>query len=330
MSFKAVIVEQISTTETVVSVKELEDHRLPDGNVTVKIEYTTINYKDGLCMKADGGIVRNFPHIPGIDFSGIVESSDDPRYQPGDEVILTGWGVGERYWGGFAQKARVNADWLVPLPDGLTTRQAMAVGTAGLAAILAIMALENHGLQPDHGPVLVTGATGGVGSIATTVLARNGYEVACVTGRPENEDYLKKLGASQIVDRDRLSTVSQKPLEAATWAGCVDAVGGTMLARIIGQMKYGSSIAAVGLAGGAALPTNVMPFLLRGMNLLGIDSVMQPFDNRQAAWNRLVEDLSSEKIEEMIKPATLTELPALGEQILAGKVKGRVVIDVNR
>ncbi len=205
----------------------------------------------------------------------------------------------------------------------------MAIGTAGLAAILAIIALEDHGLTTDQGPVLITGATGGVGSIATTILAACEYEVACVTGRPENADYLKELGASQIVEREDLNSVSQRPLEAATWAGCIDAVGGAMLARIIGQMKYGASIAAVGLAGGAALPTNVMPFLLRGMNLLGIDSVMQPFAKRIAAWERLARDLPTEKLESMITSANLNEIPSLGEQILTGNVKGRVVVDVS-
>lgn len=310
------------------SARDLDDSQLPEGNVTVQIEHTTINYKDGLCMKANGGIVRRFPHVPGIDFAGTVESSDDPRYQSGDKVVLTGWGVGEKYWGGFAQKARVNADWLVPLPDGLTTRQAIAIGTAGLAAILAINALEDHGLKPDQGPVLVTGATGGVGSIATAILANCGYEVACVTGRPESSDYLNDLGASQIVERKDLSEVSPRPLEGVTWAGCIDAVGGTMLARIIGQMKYGSSIAAVGLAGGAALPTNIMPFLLRGINLLGIDSVMHPFDKQVEAWKRLARNLPTDKLEEMIEPAALKDLPALGEKILAGKVKGRIVVGV--
>ncbi|MEC5127353.1 MDR family oxidoreductase [Verrucomicrobiales bacterium BCK34] len=329
MSFKAILVEQKSEGEVTASVKDLTESQLPEGNVTVAIDYTTINYKDGLCMKANGGLVRNYPHVPGIDFAGTVESSEDSRYQVGDRVVLTGWGVGERHWGGFSQKARLNADWLVPLPDGLTTKQAMAIGTAGFAAMLAIIALEEHGLKPGQGPVLVTGAAGGVGSIATAVLNHLGYEVAAVTGRPETAEYLTALGAAQIIPREDLNTVSKRPLESTTWAGCVDAVGGEMLARVLGQLNYGSSVAAVGLAGGANLPASVIPFLLRGVNLLGIDSVMQPFEKRLTAWQRLASDLPLEKLESMIQPAVLSDVPQLGSDILKGKVKGRVVVDVN-
>ena len=329
MSFKAILVEETATPSVTASLQELSEDQLPDGNVTVAVEYTTVNYKDGLCMRADGGLVRNYPHVPGIDFAGTVESSDDSRYSPGDKVVLTGWGVGERYWGGFSQKARVNADWLVPLPTGLSTKQAMAVGTAGFAAMLAVIALEDHGLKPDQGEVLVTGAAGGVGSIATAVLAKLGYEVAAVTGRPETSDYLKSLGAHRIIARDEIGSVSNRPLEAATWAGCVDAVGGEMLARVLGQLKYGASAAAVGLAGGANLPASVIPFLLRGVNLLGIDSVMKPYESRLTAWERLASDLPLDKLEAMIVPATLSDIPKLGSDILEGKVKGRVVVDVN-
>ena len=329
MTFQAILVEKTTDSEVSATLRELSEDRLPDGNVTVAVEYTTVNYKDGLCMRADGGLVRNYPHIPGIDFAGTVESSDDSRYSPGDKVVLTGWSVGERYWGGFSQKARVNADWLVPLPTGLSTKQAMAVGTAGFAAMLAVIALEEHGLKPENGEVLVTGAAGGVGSIATAVLANIGYEVAAVTGRPETSDYLTSLGASRIIARDEIGSVSKKPLEAATWAGCVDAVGGEMLARVLGQLKYGASAAAVGLAGGANLPASVIPFLLRGVNLLGIDSVMKPYQNRLTAWQRLAADLPLDKLEGMIVPATLSEVPQLGADILKGKVKGRVVVDVN-
>ncbi|MDF1740047.1 MAG: oxidoreductase [Verrucomicrobiales bacterium] len=329
MSFKAILVEQNGESEVTASVKDLTESQLPEGDVTVAIDYTTINYKDGLCMKANGGLVRNYPHIPGIDFAGTVESSDDSRYKTGDRVVLTGWGVGERHWGGFSQKARLNADWLVPLPDGLTAKQAMAIGTAGFAAMLAIIALEEHGLKPGQGPVLVTGAAGGVGSIATAVLNHLGYEVAAVTGRPETAEYLTGLGASQIIPREELNTVSKRPLESTTWAGCVDAVGGEMLARVLGQLNYGASVAAVGLAGGANLPASVIPFLLRGVNLLGIDSVMQPFEKRLTAWQRLASDLPLEKLEAMIQPAVLSDVPQLGSDILKGKVKGRVVVDVN-
>jgi acrylyl-CoA reductase (NADPH) len=274
-------------------------------------------------------LVREYPHVPGIDFAGTIESSDDPRYSAGDSVVLTGWRVGEVHWGGYAQKARVNADWLVPLPSGLSSRQAMAVGTAGFTAMLAVTALEDHGLKPDQGPVLVTGAAGGVGSVATAILANLGYEVAAVTGRPETEEYLRALGATQIVPREEINETVKRPLERETWAGCVDAVGGDMLARVLGQMKYGGSVSAVGLAGGAGLPTTVIPFLLRGVNLLGIDSVMQPYDNRLRAWERIAKDLPMDKLEAMIHLATLSDLPALGKDILKGQVKGRVVVDVN-
>lgn len=311
-------------------IKQISEDDLPHGDVRVAVEYSTVNYKDGLCMSPKGGgLVRNYPHVPGIDYAGTVEDSSNDRYKPGDKVVLTGWRVGEAHWGGYAQKASALADWLVPLPQGLSTRQAMAVGTAGFTAMLAVMALEDHGLTPDRGPVLVTGAAGGVGSVATAILANLGYEVAAVTGRPEAGEYLKSLGAATIVPREELNETTKRPLESETWAGCVDAVGGSMLARVLGQMKYGCSVAAVGLAGGAALPATVIPFLLRGVNLLGIDSVMQPYDNRVRAWKRIATDLPMDKLDSMIQPATLKDLPKLGEDILKGRVKGRVVLDVN-
>ncbi|QGX97927.1 oxidoreductase [Roseovarius faecimaris] len=328
--FKALVVEKDEDSgKTSAVVQEISEDQLPEADVTVAVEYSTVNYKDGLCIGPGGGLVRKYPHVPGIDFAGTVEASEDDRYKPGDKVVLTGWRVGEAHWGGYAQKARVKADWLVPLPEGLDARQAMAVGTAGFTAMLAVMALEDHGLEPGHGPVLVTGAAGGVGSVATAILANLGYEVAGVTGRPETGDYLKSLGASQIVPREDLNETTKRPLEGETWAGCVDAVGGEMLARVLGQMKYGCSVAAVGLAGGAALPATVIPFLLRGVNLLGIDSVMQPYDNRVRAWQRIASDLPMDKLEAMIQPATLEDLPGLGRDILKGQVKGRVVVDVN-
>lgn len=326
--FDALVVnkdEESGKTSAAVTQLSLDD--LPEAEVTVAVEYTTVNYKDGLCIGPGGGLVRKYPHVPGIDFAGTVEASDDDRYKPGDKVVLTGWRVGEAHWGGYAQKARVKADWLVPLPDGLDTRQAMAVGTAGFTAMLSVMALEDHGIK--EGPVLVTGAAGGVGSVATAILANLGHAVAGVTGRPETADYLTSLGASQIVAREELNETTKRPLEAETWGGCVDAVGGAMLARVLGQMEYGASVAAVGLAGGAGLPTTVIPFLLRGVNLLGIDSVMQPYANRLRAWERLAKDLPMDKLETMIQPATLSELPKLGADILKGQVKGRVVVDVN-
>jgi len=328
MTFNALIVEKNDEGKTSASVQQISIDRLPESEVTVAVDYSTLNYKDGLCIGPGGGLVRNYPHIPGIDFAGVVEDSSDPRYKAGDKVVLTGWRVGEAHWGGYAQKVRVRADWLVPLPDGLTTRQAMAVGTAGFTAMLAVMALEDHGLVPGHGPVLVTGAAGGVGSVATAILANLGHEVAAVTGRAEAAEYLTSLGATQIVARAEINETVKRPLEAETWTGCVDAVGGDMLARVLGQMKYGASVAAVGLAGGVGLPATVIPFLLRGVNLLGIDSVMQPYDNRVRAWARIAQDLPMDKLESMIQPATLSDLPQLGRDILKGQVKGRVVVDV--
>jgi len=328
--FKALILEQNADGLAEATIREIDEKALPPGDVTVAVEYSTVNYKDGLCLSPKGGgLVRAYPHVAGIDFAGAVEASDDPRYKPGDKVVLTGWRVGEVHWGGYAQKARVRADWLVPLPAGLTTRQAMAVGTAGFTAMLAVMALEDHGVSPEKGEVLVTGAAGGVGSMATSILAGLGYDVAAVTGRPAQADYLKGLGAARIVPRADLAETVKRPLEAETWAGCVDAVGGAMLARVLGQMKYGGAVAAVGLAGGANLPASVIPFLLRGVNLLGIDSVKQPFENRQRAWARIARDLELDKLEAMVTPATLDDLPKLGADILKGAVKGRVVVDVN-
>ena len=330
--FNALLVTRDEEKKTSASVESIDIDRLPEGNVTVAVEYSTVNYKDGLCIGPGGGLVREYPHVPGIDFAGTVESSEDKRYKAGDKVVLTGWRVGESHWGGYAQKARVNADWLVPLPDGLTTRQSMAVGTAGLTAMLAVLALEKHGLKEladDGTPVLVTGAAGGVGSVATSILSQLGYKVAAVTGRPDTADYLQSLGASQIVAREEVNETTKRPLESESWAGCVDAVGGAMLARVLGQLKYGGSAAAIGLAGGAQLPATVIPFLLRGVNILGIDSVMQPYDNRLTAWKRIATDLPLDKLESMVQAATLKDLPALGKAILKGEVKGRVVVDVN-
>jgi acrylyl-CoA reductase (NADPH) len=329
MGFNALVVEKDDAGKTQARVQELELDQLPNGNVTVAVDYSTVNYKDGLCIGPGGGLVRDYPHVPGIDMAGTVEQSSDARFRVGDKVVLTGWRYGEVHWGGYAQKTRVNADWLVPLPEGLTTKQAMAVGTAGFTAMLSVMALEDHGLTPDNGPVLVTGAAGGVGSVATAILANLGYEVAAVTGRPEAGDYLKSLGATQIVAREDINETVKRPLEAEAWAGCIDAVGGAMLARILGQLKYGGSVASVGLAGGVKLPATVIPFLLRGVNLLGIDSVHCPTEKRIAVWKRVASDLPMDKLEAMIVPATLADLANLGGDILKGQIKGRVVVDVN-
>lgn len=329
MSFKALVIEKETGDDIVASVQTLDKSRLPNGNVLVAVEYSTVNFKDALCMKASSPLVADYPHVPGIDFAGTVEESEDSRYCPGDSVVLTGWHVGEKRWGGLAQKARVDADWLVPLPQGLTSQQAMAIGTAGFAAGLAVIALEDNGLSPDQGEVLVTGAAGGVGSIATALLSNLGYEVAAVTGRPEMAGYLKLLGAARTVDRSELNNVSKRPLEKAVWAGCVDAVGGEMLARLLGQMKYGASVAAVGLAGGSNVPASVIPFLLRAVNLLGIDTVLQPLEKRIAAWQRIADQLPLDKLNAMMRPANLAEVPALGAAILQGEINGRIVVDVN-
>ena len=329
MSFRALVVDKAEDGTFSQKIEELNESRLPEADVTVAVEYSTLNYKDGLCLTGGGGLVRKYPHVPGIDFAGTVEASDSPDYKPGDKVVLTGWRVGEAWWGGYSQKARAKSEWLVPLPEGLDTRRAMAVGTAGFTAMLAVMALEKHGLTPGNGPVLVTGATGGVGSVATAILAKLGHEVAAVTGKPDQAEYLKDLGASRIVPRDELAEPPTRPLDSETWAGCVDAVGGAMLARVLTQMKYGCSVAAVGLAGGPKLPATVIPFLLRGVNLLGIDSVMQPKANRIEAWKRIARDLPMDKLDEMVTMKALGDLPVLGPAILKGQTRGRVVIDVN-
>lgn len=331
MSFRALVVDKAEDGTISQTIEEMTEERLPEApgeSVIVAVEHTTLNYKDGLCLTGNGGLVRTYPHVPGIDFAGTVVSSEVPDFAAGDRVVLTGWRVGEAWWGGYAERARVKGKWLTRLPEGITTRQAMAVGTAGFTAMLAIMALEDHGLSTDDGPVLVTGAAGGVGSVATAILAAAGYEVAAVTGRPETADYLTSLGASRIVPREELAETVKRPLESETWAGCVDAVGGAMLARVLGQMKYGASVAAVGLAGGAGLPATVIPFLLRGVNLLGIDSVMRPAQDRVVAWQRIARDLPMEKLESMVQPAKLEDLPDLGKAILKGGVKGRVVVDL--
>ncbi len=330
MTFQALLVEKGADGAVSAAIQDLDDTRLPDGDVTVAVEYSTLNYKDGLCINGMGGLVRTFPHVPGVDFAGTVEASDDPRYRPGDRVVLTGWRVGEVWWGGYATRARVKADWLVPLPETISTRQAMGIGTAGLTSMLSVIALENAGLSPLRGEVLVTGAAGGVGSVGVALLARLGYSVAAVTGRPETADYLKDLGAGTIIDRAELVEANSKPLESERWAGAIDAVGGDMLARVLKQMKYDGAVASVGLAAGAAVPSfTVIPFLLRGVSLLGIDSVMRPYDQRVDAWNRIASDLPMDKLEAMVVEHRLSDLPELANLILDGKVKGRVVVDLN-
>ena len=327
--FKALVLSRQDDRVTA-AVEEVDEARLPEGDVTVAVEHSTLNYKDGLIILNKSPLVRSFPHVPGIDFAGRVVDSADPDWRPGDAVVLTGWGVGERQWGGHAERARVKGDWLVPLPAGWTTEHAMAVGTAGFTAMLAVMALENHGLVAGAGEVLVTGAAGGVGSVAVAVLARLGHQVTASTGRAASHQYLKSLGASQVIDRAELAEPSSRPLESERFAGCIDSVGGTTLARVLGQMKYRCSVAAVGLAGGSELHTTVIPFLLRGVNLLGIDSVYQPMAPRRAAWQRLARDLDLGVLEAIIQPATLEDLPRLAGEILTGQVQGRVVVEPGR
>ena len=311
------------------AIAELEESDLPQGDVLIDVAYSSLNYKDGLVLNGLGGLVKTYPHIPGIDLAGTVATSDHPEFQPGDQVVCTGWRVGEAHWGGYAQKARLKGDWLVKLPSSLTPRTAMGLGAAGLTAVIALAALESHGLNPAKGEVLITGAAGGVGSCSVLLLSALGYQVAASTGRPELEPYLKDLGAKIIIPRQELSEPSKKPLESARWAACIDSVGGTTLARTLGQMEYGASIAAVGLASGAEFTASVIPFLLRGINILGIDSVFYPAERRATAWERLSTELPLEKIDLICSEASLTDLPQLGKDILEGKVQGRVIINPN-
>ena len=326
--FRALMLREAEGKVTA-SIERVAEGALPPGDVTVAVAHTTLNYKDGLILNGLGRLVRQYPHVPGIDFAGTVEHSESAEFRRGDQVILTGWRVGEAQWGGYAEKARVKAAHLVKLPLGLTTKRAMAIGTAGFTAMLAIMALEEHGLSPARGEVLVTGAAGGVGSIATTVLAKLGYAVAASTGRPEQGDFLRRLGAQSIVERVALAKPPARPLDGERWAAAVDAVGSATLATILTQLKYGGSVAACGLAGGSDLPTSVIPFLLRGVNLLGIDSVMCPHERRRAAWARLVKDLPMEQLDELTTTVSLDALPRLAQEILKGAIRGRIVVDVN-
>lgn len=325
--FKALVLRE-AEGKVSAKIERLPETALPDGDVMVDVEYSNLNYKDGLILKGLGRLVRKYPHVPGIDFAGRVSVSTTPEFKPGDAVLLTGWRVGEVQWGGFAEMARVKASQLVRLPQGLTAKRAMAVGTAGFTSMLAVMALEEHGLKPGVGEVLVTGAAGGVGSVATSILAKLGHTVIASTGRAETHDYLKSLGAHGIIDRASLAQTPTRPLDSERWAGAVDAVGSTTLATVLTQLKYGASVAACGLAGGNDLPTTVIPFLLRGVNLLGIDSVMCPKPRREAAWARIVRDLPMEKLDAMTSVVPLAELPELAGQILKGATRGRVVVDV--
>ena len=311
------------------AIETLTQDQLPAGDVLVRVSHSTLNYKDGMVLNGIGRLVKTYPHVPGVDFAGVVEQSTCPDWQAGDPVILTGWRVGEWHWGGYAQYARVKADWLVRLPGGMTAERAMAIGTAGFTSMLAIMALEHHGLRPGDGDVLVTGAAGGVGSVAVALLARLGHRVVAATGRPETHEYLRGLGASGFVDRAELAQPVTKPLQGERWAAAVDSVGSTTLATVLTQLRYRGAVAACGLAGGADLPASVIPFLLRGVALLGIDSVLSPLPERRAAWNRLARELDPALIDGMVQVIGLGDLPEYANRILKGQVRGRIVVDVN-
>jgi acrylyl-CoA reductase (NADPH) len=328
MTFRALVLHEAGGKVSS-HIEAVDEERLPEGDVTVAVEYSTLNYKDGMVLQGQGRLVRAYPHVPGIDFAGTVETSQSPTFKRGDKVVLTGWRVGEMQWGGYAEKARVKADYLVPLPAGLTTRQAMAIGTAGFTAMLAVMALEKHGLGLGS-EVLVTGATGGVGGTAIALLSSLGHKVVASTGRIALKSYLEGLGAAEVVDRVTLATPPTRPLDRERWEGAIDAVGGATLATILTQLKYRASVAACGLAGGSDLPTTVIPFLLRGVNLLGIDSVMCPRDLRIEAWRRLTHDLPLDRLNRMIEEIPLSQVAALAPRILGGQIRGRTVIDIHR
>ncbi|HCG8132737.1 TPA: oxidoreductase [Vibrio parahaemolyticus] len=323
--FNALVLNQ-EDKRTIANIEQIDETQLPEGDVLIDVDYSSLNYKDGLAITGKGKIIRNFPMVPGIDLAGTVVSSDDARYQAGDKVVLTGWGVGENHWGGMAQRARLKADWLVPLPKGLDSKKAMMVGTAGFTAMLCVQALLDADIKPEAGEILVTGASGGVGSVAVTLLAQLGYKVAAVTGRVEqNGPLLEKLGASHIIDRVEFEEPA-RPLEKQIWAGAVDTVGSKVLAKVLAQMDYNSAVAACGLAGGFDLPTTVMPFILRNVRLQGVDSVMCPTEKRIAAWEKLVELLPDSYFEQACTEVGLAEAPKYAEDITNGQVTGRIVI----
>ncbi|MGY3150002.1 acrylyl-CoA reductase (NADPH) [Bradyrhizobium sp. USDA 3397] len=325
-TFKAIRIDK-ADKGTTAQLAQFDEAELMEGDVTVRVEWSTLNYKDGLALTGKAPVVRRFPMIAGIDFAGTVEASSHPQWKAGDKVVCTGWGMGETHLGAYAEKARVKGDWLVALPQGLSARDAMAIGTAGFTAMLSVLALEKHGISPKSGPVLVTGAAGGVGSVAIAVLSKLGYHVIASTGRASEADYLKQLGAAEIIDRNELSAPA-KPLAKERWAGGVDSVGSTTLANLLSMTKYGGAIAACGLAAGMDLPSSVAPFILRGVCLLGIDSVMCPIEPRKAAWQRLASDLDRTKLAEITEEISLDEVQGWGAKILAGQVRGRVVVKI--
>jgi acrylyl-CoA reductase (NADPH) len=328
--FNALMLTKQDDDTVTAAIEAVADDRLPAGDVLVDIAYSTVNYKDGLIIQNKAPLVRDFPHVPGVDFAGTVAESDHALFEKGDQVILNGWGVGVRRWGGLAARARVKGDWLVRLPAGWTARNAMAVGTAGYTSMLSILELEDHGMAPENGEVLVTGGAGGVGSIAIALLARLGYEVTVATGRPETHDYLASLGAARFVERAALAEESKRPMESARFQACIDAVGGSTLARVLGQMKSQGAVAAVGNAGGQSFTASVLPFLLRGVKLLGIDSVYQPIARREQAWQRLATDLDLGLLDGNTSEIALGETADHAAAILNGRIRGRVVVDVRR
>lgn len=330
MPFRALVTHQDADGAISSRVTNISEEQLPAGNVLVAVEWSGLNYKDALCLGGLGRLVKAYPHVAGIDLAGKVLESEDARYQRGQDVVLTGWRVGELYWGGYAEQARVDGEWLVPLPEGLTTRNSMLLGTAGLTAMLAIDRLEEAGLAPERGPVLVTGAGGGVGSIAVHLLARLGYEVVAVTGRQELTDRLRRLGASEIIDRAELLAPSGRVLDKEQWAAAVDPVGGQLLGEVLKKVRYGGAVAAIGAAGGPTWEASIIPFILRGVALLGIDSVMQPRQARLAAWGRLAKLFSVEDYTELTREARLEDLPELAATILEGRLAGRVIVDPSR
>lgn len=325
-SFKAIRIDK-ADKGTTAQLVQFDEAELMDGDVTVRVEWSTLNYKDGLALTGKAPVVRRFPMIAGIDFAGTVEASSHPQWKAGDKVVCTGWGMGETHLGAYAEKARVKGDWLVALPQGLSARDAMAIGTAGFTAMLSVLALEKHGISPKSGPVVVTGAAGGVGSVAIAVLSKLGYHVIASTGRASEADYLKEIGAAEIIDRNELSAAA-KPLAKERWAGGVDSVGSTTLANLLSMTKYGGAIAACGLAAGMDLPSSVAPFILRGVCLLGIDSVMCPIEPRKAAWLRLASDLDRTKLAEITHEIPLDQVSEWGAKILAGQVRGRIVVKI--
>ncbi len=326
MTFRAWVIEKGEGGQSV-GLRDIDEAELMEGDVTVRVSHSTVNYKDGLAVTGKAPVVRRFPMVPGIDAAGIVEASGHPDFKPGDAVILNGWGTGETHLGAYAEKTRVRGDWLVPLPEGLTAAHAMAIGTAGYTAMLALMALERHGLDPSRGPAVVTGATGGVGSVAVSLLARAGWHVIATTGRPAEADYLKDLGAAEIVERGELSS-PPKPLAKERWAAGIDSVGSTTLANLLAMTRYGGAIAACGLAGGMDLPSSVAPFILRGVALLGIDSVMAPKALRLEAYRRLARDLDRAALDRMTTTVPLEGAADAARALMAGEVKGRIVVEV--